>query len=404
MHSYQGNQPFLFLSYSHRNRTQVFEIAEKLSAEGYRVWCDKSIEAGTDFDNVIASHIRACDVFIMFLSKTYLKSDYCDIEFKYANNNHKKCIAIYLEPCDLYTHPGMEMFLIHSHIIYKYQMEQQTFYQNLLKTSLIVDCKMDEDEAHQIQVQEKLRPAPKGFCILSVFFSLITIITIFLQCLFIRTNESSISLFEIPISHIAINYIYISMIVGQALILYQQEKRYAYITDQNSTLSLYAAYNISLNGGFLSCPALPNHSVHFQVIIGFLAIFLVCLLLTPALNKKTIPIVVFGYLNTVFGYDIAVFITVLLYGDSFRWTAFITLLWSLILVGTTLIEPPIVSKKIKFLIQCDCIIYFCCTGLLILFLLISPLYQLLLRFSDKLFSLMEIYLINLPYISISSHL
>ena len=76
MRSYNGRRPYIFFSYCHADKDEVMLIAEQMNKAGYRIWCDKELEAGIPFDDDIANHIKACDVFIIFLSKHYLKSPY----------------------------------------------------------------------------------------------------------------------------------------------------------------------------------------------------------------------------------------------------------------------------------------------------------------------------------------
>ena len=119
MHSYHGKNPYVFFSYCHEDQKEVFEIAEKMYDMRYRVWYDKALEAEKPFDDDIADHIKACDVFIIFLSKHYLDSPYCDMELKFAVENERKCFAIYLDNVDLSNHSGMAMCLRTSNNIYR---------------------------------------------------------------------------------------------------------------------------------------------------------------------------------------------------------------------------------------------------------------------------------------------
>ena len=47
--AYTGNEPFLFVSYSHRNTEQVYPILDELYDKKYRIWYDESCETGNDF-------------------------------------------------------------------------------------------------------------------------------------------------------------------------------------------------------------------------------------------------------------------------------------------------------------------------------------------------------------------
>ena len=73
MLAYVGDHPFIFFSYCHINKSQITQIADTLDKDGYRIWYDKSLEAGSAFDDVIAEHISASSVFVLFLSNNYLE-------------------------------------------------------------------------------------------------------------------------------------------------------------------------------------------------------------------------------------------------------------------------------------------------------------------------------------------
>ena len=49
MSSYIGDNPFLFFSYCHADREEVFRIADAVDKAGYRVWYDKAI-SGAELD------------------------------------------------------------------------------------------------------------------------------------------------------------------------------------------------------------------------------------------------------------------------------------------------------------------------------------------------------------------
>ena len=57
---YAGKEKYIFISYSHRDTYQAFEIITRLKKNGYRVWFDGGIDPGTEWDENIAFHINDC--------------------------------------------------------------------------------------------------------------------------------------------------------------------------------------------------------------------------------------------------------------------------------------------------------------------------------------------------------
>ena len=54
--AYEGNEPYIFISYSHLDKDKVFPVIKKLQDEFYRVWYDDGIKPCTDWNNYIESH------------------------------------------------------------------------------------------------------------------------------------------------------------------------------------------------------------------------------------------------------------------------------------------------------------------------------------------------------------
>ena len=47
--AYTGNEPYIFISYSHRDTEQVYNILKLVEREKYRFWYDDTMEIGEDF-------------------------------------------------------------------------------------------------------------------------------------------------------------------------------------------------------------------------------------------------------------------------------------------------------------------------------------------------------------------
>lgn len=99
--AYMGDQPYIFISYAHRDSDQVWPIILKLQGEGYRIWYDDGISPGTEWDANIANHIRNCSFFAAFISRNYLGSDNCKDELSFVRDLHKNRVLIYLEEVKL---------------------------------------------------------------------------------------------------------------------------------------------------------------------------------------------------------------------------------------------------------------------------------------------------------------
>ncbi len=139
--AYEGEQPYIFISYAHKNSEEVMPIIERLVADGYRVWYDEGIVPGSEWDEFIASHIKACGCVVSMISKEYMESDNCKDELKYARDKDKPQLLIYLTPTTLTE--GMQMRLNRIQAVFKYAYAyEEGFYKKLYEADLM-DCCTD---------------------------------------------------------------------------------------------------------------------------------------------------------------------------------------------------------------------------------------------------------------------
>ena len=173
MSSYIGDNPFLFFSYCHADREEVFRIADAVDKAGYRVWYDKAI-SGAELDDKTAERISASRIFILFLSKSYLRMPHCDMGMKHAMNYNCTCFAVYLEDVDLSRKAALEMGLRPANNLYKFKMPEEEFLQKLCSSSLLQECKYDKNEPHDgvVLQEEPIKRAPLEYGLLGVLIFL----------------------------------------------------------------------------------------------------------------------------------------------------------------------------------------------------------------------------------------
>ena len=94
---YKGPEPYIFISYAHKDSDRVWPIIDRMLKDGYRVWYDEGIDPGTEWDEFIASHIENCSYFIAFLSANYMASDNCKDELNFVRDLNKHRLLIHLE-------------------------------------------------------------------------------------------------------------------------------------------------------------------------------------------------------------------------------------------------------------------------------------------------------------------
>ena len=137
--AYNGNEPFLFISYSHRDSDEVYPIITSLQERGFRIWFDEGIDPGSEFAAVITDRLEKCSFYVTFLSNHFYESRYCRGEINYAHESGKPILNIYLRDEMM---PGeMRIWYGIYQSIHKYKYDDpEMFYQKLMETKNIQQC------------------------------------------------------------------------------------------------------------------------------------------------------------------------------------------------------------------------------------------------------------------------
>ena len=117
---YEGDKPYIFASYSHKNYDDVIQIVNFLQDKGYRVWYDEGIDPGTEWADFIARRISDCSFFISFISEEYINSENCKDELEYSREEEKNRVLIYLNDIELSGGMAMRHGRIQAIHRYKY--------------------------------------------------------------------------------------------------------------------------------------------------------------------------------------------------------------------------------------------------------------------------------------------
>lgn len=112
--AYTGNEPYLFISYSHRDTAKVYPILDALHDKKYRIWYDESCENGNDFRDELRHRIENASAVVLFVSKASMSSPFCGMEIIVARENNKRLYPIYLDDAASVP-PAFEILLANTH-------------------------------------------------------------------------------------------------------------------------------------------------------------------------------------------------------------------------------------------------------------------------------------------------
>ena len=138
---YEGGEPYIFISYAHKNSDMVLPIVSGLQDRGFRVWYDAGIETGTEWPEYIADHLASCGCAIIMVTEAALESHNCRREIHYAISQKVPMLVVYLE--DVKMSRGMEMQLGVLQALFRSRHGSfGSFMDKLCSSALLEPCKV----------------------------------------------------------------------------------------------------------------------------------------------------------------------------------------------------------------------------------------------------------------------
>ena len=127
--AYNGDEPYVFVSYSHSNSSAVYPELVWLKERGFNIWYDEGIEAGTEWREELAKAIEESSLLVYFITPESVQSQNCRKEVNFAVDQDIPIIAIHLGKTDLPS--GLNLTLSDRQAILKYELPKQEYQQKL---------------------------------------------------------------------------------------------------------------------------------------------------------------------------------------------------------------------------------------------------------------------------------
>lgn len=99
--AYNGDEPYIFVSYAHKNADVVFDHLIRLRNEGFRIWYDEGIDPGADWSDEIAAALAKADTFIVFISPEAIASQNIKKEIVFASDQKKHIVSVFIAETEL---------------------------------------------------------------------------------------------------------------------------------------------------------------------------------------------------------------------------------------------------------------------------------------------------------------
>ena len=154
--AYEGTEPYIFISYAHKDSDTVLPIITALQERGFRVWYDAGIEAGTEWPEYIAEHLNSSGVVLALISNNALNSHNCRREINLAIDLRKDMLAVYLEEVKMSL--GMKMQLGTLQAMYRERHSTMAlFMEELCKCRLLQPCGVNSQVDNPNDSQQQVR-------------------------------------------------------------------------------------------------------------------------------------------------------------------------------------------------------------------------------------------------------
>ncbi len=123
--AHTGTDPYIFVSYAHRDSALVFPVITAWHQAGRCIWYDEGIDPGNEWPEEIANALAGASQFIVFVTPRSVESKNVRNEINFALDHGKEFIAIHLEETSLPA--GLHLRMGDIQAIMKYRMTQAMF-------------------------------------------------------------------------------------------------------------------------------------------------------------------------------------------------------------------------------------------------------------------------------------
>ena len=130
--AYAGEEPFVFVSYAHKDGHLVYPEINALHDSGIRIWFDGGIDPGNEWPEEIAQALLKAKMFLVFITPSAVESKNVRKEINYAINKKKSFLAVHLQETQLPA--GLELMMGDIQAILKYRMIKESYNKKLLST------------------------------------------------------------------------------------------------------------------------------------------------------------------------------------------------------------------------------------------------------------------------------
>lgn len=135
---YNGNEPYIFVSYAHKDYSLVEQFLKCFSENKYRFWYDEGIKSGSEWSDCIVERIDKSRVFLVFISANSVKSENVKDEIHVAVTAKKHILVIRLD--DTVLTGGLMLKLDRRQAVNFYDSSLQESFEKVTAISEVNSC------------------------------------------------------------------------------------------------------------------------------------------------------------------------------------------------------------------------------------------------------------------------
>jgi serine/threonine-protein kinase len=133
--AYDGDEAFVFVSYSHQDEELVYPEIRWLQDQGINVWYDEGIGGAARWRDAIAGRLTGCHLLLFYLSPTSVSSQVCREELEFALDAGRPVLSVYLQPTSLPD--GIRLAITNRQALLRHELDSDDYERKLLSAVTI---------------------------------------------------------------------------------------------------------------------------------------------------------------------------------------------------------------------------------------------------------------------------
>jgi len=169
--AYDGDEPYVFVCYSHDDAERVYQEIAWLRDQGVNIWYDEGITPGQEFPERLGNAILGASLVLFYVSPRSVQSRHCRNEVFFSLDRDTSVLAIYLEKTELPA--GLALTTGTAQAIMRYELTDADYCRKLLAgiekhSDLDNGIEIEEPRLTPLTPWQKMRPLawPAAFALI----------------------------------------------------------------------------------------------------------------------------------------------------------------------------------------------------------------------------------------------